>query len=90
MRSALSIVCAQAVHRLRIGLASDADLYPLAAAATVTPVYISRTYAPNKPIFVLALMHRFFAHLTAVSARLIHLFHSTNNNHDEINLKKEL
>ena len=90
MRNGLSIGCAQAVHSLRIVDVGVTDLYPRVLLAEDDPVHITRTYTPSKPIFVLALMHCFFAHLTAVTDQLIHLFHSTNNNHDEINLKKEL
>lgn len=79
--------CAQPVYGL--GTVSDTavGLWTGTVAHPQSPVYVSPTYTSSIPIFVLALMHRFFDHLVSVTDQLVHLFHTTNKDQYKYKLR---
>ena len=80
--------CAQAVHNLRTVSLQLVGLHTVPAAGQVGPVDFYPTYTSSKPVFVLGLVHHFFAHLTEVSNRLMPTIHSTYNNNNKYKLRK--
>lgn len=86
----VSKVCVQAVYNLRTVSLQLVDLRTVFTSPTNSSVDVYPTYTSPKPIFVLALVHRFFAHLTEVSNRLMPTIHSTYNNNDKYKLRIKL
>ena len=72
-----SITCGQAVQYLRTVLVTGASLWTTPARSAYGPVYDCTAYTANMPVFVLAFVHRFFDHLTVVTAQLMHRIHTT-------------
>lgn len=79
--------CAQAVYGLRTVLAVVAGLWTGRVGRSLSPVYESPTYTSRMPVFVLALVHRFFDQSTDVTGRLIHLIHTTNKDQYKYKLR---
>jgi hypothetical protein len=70
--------CAQLVYNLRTVSLRLVGLHTVSADGSNGTVDLSSTYTSSKPVFVLGLVHRFFAHLTEVTVRLMPTIHTTN------------
>lgn len=79
--------CVQAVYCLRTVSGTVVGLWTVLTGRLQHPVYVSPTYTSSIPIFVLALMHRFFDQFVSVSTELVHLFHTTNKDQYKYKLK---
>jgi len=78
MRKSCFKLCAQVVYNLRTVSLQLAGLHTVPVASLNGPVDLSSTYTSSKPVFVLGLVHRFFAHPTEVTDRLMPTIHTTN------------
>ena len=76
--------CAQPVHRLGFGQASDLALSAASGPALLSPVGKNPTYAYVKPTFVLGLVHAFLLFLVSVTSLFVHIIHRTNKDHDKL------
>lgn len=79
--------CAQPVYCLRTVSDTAVGLWTGTATRPHYPVYVSMTYTSSIPIFVLALMHRFFDHLVSVTSLLMHPFHTANKDQYKYKLR---
>ena len=78
--------CVQAVYWLRIITDDLVHLYAAQKDCHDSPVDVTRTYALVTPTFVLGTIHRNVIRFTSVADRLMLCIHSTNKDHDKINL----